>query len=484
MNNGELRQKTLGGLIWKFAESVGNQLVSFIVSMVLARLLMPEEYGVISIVTVFITICNVFVNSGLGTALIQKKDADSLDFSTVFYTSFAISLLLYAAMFFAAPWIAVFYKMPILTPVIRVMSLRFVIASANTIQRSYVSKNMQFRKLFFATLGGTVFSGAVGVVLAIKGFGVWALVAQYLLHALAETVVLFIVVSWRPRIMFSLRRLKGLFSFGWKLLVSSLLDTLYNNLRSLIIGKKYSSADLAFYNKGKQFPELVSSNVITTIDSVLFPVIAMKQDDKSAVKQMTRRFIKSATYIMMPLMIGLACVAEPMVRLLLTEKWLFCVPYIQIYCVVGFLQPIQTANMQAIKAMGRSDILLKLEIIKKSFGTVLLLAAMPFGVLILAGSNMLYSTVVLILNTSPNRKLMGYTLWEQIVDVLPNLMIALVMGVAVYALKFLPIHDLFILILQISSGVIIYVLESVLFKNDSFVYIKDMLISRLRGAKK
>lgn len=484
MNNGEMRQKTLGGLIWKFAESVGNQLVSFIVSMVLARLLMPEEYGVISIVTVFITLCNVFVNSGLGTALIQKKEADTLDFSTVFYTSFAISLVLYGAMFFAAPWIAVFYKMPILTPVIRVMSLRFVIASANTIQRSYVSKHMQFRKLFFATLGGTVFSGAVGVVLAIRGFGVWALVGQYLLHALAETVVLFIVVSWKPRLMFSFQRLKGLFSFGWKLLASSLIDTLYNNLRGLIIGKKYSSADLAYYNKGKQFPELVSSNVITTIDSVLFPVIAMKQDDRQAVKQMVRRFIKSSTYIMMPLMVGLACVAEPMVRLLLTEKWLFCVPYIQIYCVVGFLQPIQTANMQAIKAMGRSDILLKLEIIKKSFGTLLLLAAMPFGVLILAGSNIIYSVVVLLLNTSPNRKLMNYTLWEQIVDVIPNLIITLVMGAAVYAISFLPLHDLLILPLQVVSGAVIYLLESLLFKNDSFFYIKDMLFSKLKGARK
>lgn len=484
MNNGELRQKTFGGLIWKFLESVGNQLVSFVVSLVLARILMPEEYGVIAIVTVFITLCNVFVNSGLGTALIQKKDADEIDFSTVFYTSLFISLALYAAMFFAAPWIAVFYEKPVLMPVIRVMSLRFVIASINTVQRSYVSKKMQFRKLFFATLGGNLLSGAGGIWLALKGAGIWALVSQYLLCAVAETVVLLFVIEWKPRRLFSTQRLKGLFSYGWKLLVSSLIDTLYNNLRSLIIGKKYSSADLAYYNKGKQFPELVSGNVITTIDSVLFPVIAMKQDDKSAVKQMTRRFIKSATYIMMPLMIGLACVAEPMVRLLLTEKWLFCVPYIQIYCVVGFLQPIQTANMQAIKAMGHSDILLKLEIAKKSFGTLLLLATMPFGVLVLAGSNIIYSSVVLLLNSSPNKKLLDYTLWEQIVDVLPNLTIALVMGVAVYALKFLPIHDLYILLLQISSGAVIYFLESLLFKNDSFLYIKDMLVSKLKGNKK
>ena len=360
------------------------------------------------------------------------------------------------------------------------MSLRFVVASINTIQRSYVSKKMQFRKLFFATLGGTLLSGAIGVVMAVKGFGVWALVGQYLLCALAETIVLLVVVNWKPRLMFSFQRLKSLFCFGWKLLVSSLLDTVYNNLRSLIIGKKYSSADLAYYNKGKQFPELVSGNVITSIDSVLFPVIAMKQDDRQTVKQMVRRFIKSSTYIMMPLMIGLACVAEPMIRLLLTEKWLFCVPYIQIYCFVGFLQPIQTANMQAIKAMGRSDILLKLEIIKKTFGTILLLAAMPFGVLILAGSNILYSIVVLLLNTRPNRKLMNYTLMEQLVDIFPNLLLSLIMGAVVYAQTFLQLHDFYILALQIASGVIVYVLVSILFKNESFTYIKDIIFSKLR----
>ena len=480
MDNGELRQKTLGGLIWKFAESVGNQAVSFIVSLVLARLLMPEEYGVIAIVTVLISLCNVFVNSGLGTALIQKKDADSLDFSTVFYVSVVISAVLYAVMFFAAPWIAVFYETPILTPVIRVMSLRVVLAGFNTVPRSYISKKMQFRKLFWATLGGTILSGTVGVVLAVKGYGVWALVAQYLLTGLVNAVVLFAMVSWKPRLEFSFLRLKGLFSFGWKLLVSSLIDTLYNELRSLIIGKKYSSADLGFYNKGKQFPELISGNVIKTIDSVLFPVIAMKQDDKEAVKQMTRRFIKSSTYIMMPLMVGLACAAEPMVRLILTDKWLFCVPYIRIYCVVGFLQPIQTANMQAIKAMGRSDILLKLEIIKKILGTALLLAAMPFGVLVLAGSNMLYSTVVLMINSSPNRKLMNYTLWEQIVDVLPNLLISAVMGAVVYGMSFLPLSSFAVLALQILTGIGIYVAESVLFKNESFIYIANVLLRRAK----
>lgn len=480
MTDGELRQKALGGLIWKFVESVGAQGISFIVSLVLARILLPEEYGIVSIVMVMIALGNVFVNSGLGTALIQKMDADELDFNTVFYASLSISLILYIAMFIAAPWIAAFYSEPILQPVIRVMSFRFVIASCNTVQRSYVSKKMQFRKIFFATIGGTLVSGVVGVLMALGGYGVWALVAQNMFSALVDTIVLFCIVDWKPRLQFSFLRLKGLFSFGWKLLVSSLIDTLYNNLRSLIIGKQYSSADLAYYNKGKQFPELVSGNVLTAIDSVLFPVISLKQDNPESVKQMVRRFIKSATYIMMPMMIGLACVAEPMVRLILTDKWLFCVPYIQIYCFVGFLQPIQTANMQAIKAMGHSDVLLKLEVIKKVFGTILLLTAMPFGVLILAGSNIVYSCVVLLLNTSPNRKFLNYTLGEQILDILPNFAISMVMGVLVYLLGFLPIHDLYILALQVVTGVGVYVLESLVFRNESFAYIKDMLHSRMR----
>lgn len=480
MDNGELREKTLGGLLWKFAERFGAQGISFIVSIVLARILMPEEYGVVAIVTVLISLCNVFVNSGFGTALIQKKDADDLDFSTVFFFGFGLSLVLYMILFLGAPIIAKMYNSDVLVAVIRVMGLMVIIASFNTVQHAYVSRTMQFKKFFFSTIGGTLGSAVVGIVMALLGCGVWALVAQYLFNSVVDTIVLFFTIDWKPKRIYSWSRLKGLFSYGWKLLVASFVDTFYNNLRSLIIGKQYSSADLAYYNKGKQFPDLLSTNILSAIENVLFPAIALKQDDTETVKAMVRRFIKTGSYIMMPLMIGLAVVAEPMVSLVLTDKWLFCVPYIQIYCVVGFLQPIQTANQQAIKALGRSDITLKLEVIKKAFGVVLLLVVMHYGVFVIAASNILYSFVVLLMNSAPNMKLMNYSLKEQIVDIMPNLIISGIMGIIVYLVGEVSLPTIVLLILQVTVGAIVFVLESLVFKIESFSYIKRIVSGRKR----
>lgn len=475
MDNGELRNKTLGSLIWKFAERFGAQGISFIVSIVLARLLMPEEYGVVAIVTVIISLCDVFVNSGLGTALIQKKDADELDFSTVFFFSCGMAVFIYIILFLAAPLIGGFYGKEILTPVIRGMAVRIIIASFNTVQHAYVSRNMQFKKFFFSTLGGTIGSAVVGIVMAYLGFGVWALVGQYLFNSTVDTIVLFCTIDWKPKLIYSWKRWKVLFSYSWKLLLSSLIDTFYNNLRNLIIGKKYTSEDLAFYDKGKQFPDLISTNILTSIESVLFPAIAIKQDDKEAVKVMVRRFIKTGSYLMMPMMIGVAMTAKPLVTLLLTDKWVFCVPYVQIYCVVGFLQPIQTANQQAIKALGRSDITLKLEVIKKVFGVILLLSVMKFGVFAIAVSNIFYSCVVLLMNTFPNIKLLQYSLVEQIKDILENLVISALMGMAVYCVGLLPIETLLVLLLQIIAGICVYLGLSVITKNDSFNYILQIV---------
>lgn len=480
MDNSELREKTLGGLFWKFAERFGAQGISFIISIVLARILMPEEYGVVAIVTVLISLCNVFVNSGFGTALIQKKDADDMDFSTVFFFGFGLALVLYSLLFLGAPVVAKIYNNEVLIPVIRVMGLMVIIASFNTVQHAYVSRTMQFKKFFFSTIGGTLGSAIVGIIMAVLGCGVWALVAQYLFNAVVDTVVLFFTIDWKPKKLYSWTRLKGLFSYGWKLLVASFVDTFYNNLRSLIIGKKYSSADLAYYNKGKQFPDLLSTNILSAIENVLFPAIAQKQDNTETVKAMVRRFIKTGSYIMMPLMIGLAVVAEPLVSLILTDKWLFCVPYIQIYCVVGFLQPIQTANQQAIKALGRSDITLKLEVVKKLFGVVLLLIVMRFGVFAIAASNILYSFVVLVMNSSPNMKLMNYSLKEQIVDIIPNLFASTIMGVIVYLLRMLPFSTIVILMIQVIVGALVFVLESIVFKIESFFYIKSIVHNKKR----
>lgn len=468
----------MSGLFWKFAEQFGAQGISFVVSIVLARILMPEEYGVIAIVMVLISLCNVFVNSGLGTSLIQKKDADDIDFSTVFFFSFGLSLLIYLLLFFSAPLIARIYKNKILIPVVRVMGVMIVIASLNTVQHAYVSRTMQFRKFFFSTIGGTLGSAVVGIAMALAGCGVWALVAQYLFNSIVDTLVLFFTIGWKPQKKFSWIRLRGLLAYGWKLLVASLVDTFYNNLRSLIIGKEYSSADLGYYNKGKQFPDLLSTNILTAIEHVLFPAIALKQDDIQAVRIMVRRFIKTGTYIMMPLMIGLAAVAQPMISLMLTDKWLFCVPYVQIYCIVGFLQPIQTANQQAIKALGRSDITLKLEVVKKTFGVVLLLGVMRFGVLAIAASNILYSLVVLILNSAPNMKLLDYSLKEQVLDIVPNLFASVTMGIMVYVTGLLSMPLIVKLILQIIVGATVYILMSVICKIESFSYIKTIVFAK------
>lgn len=292
--------------IWRFAERCGAQLVSFLVSVVLARILAPEDYGTIALVTVFTAILQVFVDSGLGTALIQKKDADDLDFSSVFYFNFAMCLLLYAGMFIAAPYIAIFYEDMTLTPVIRVLSLTIVISGVKGIQQAYVSRNMLFKRFLFSTIGGTVFSAFLGIGLAYAGYGVWALVAQQLSNTIIDTLILWITVKWRPQKEFSWKRLRTLFSYGWKLLASSLLDTVYNNLRNLIIGKMYSSADLAYYNQGDKFPKIIVTNINTSIDSVLLPTMSNEQDDRKRIKSMTRRAIKTSTYVMAPLMMGLA----------------------------------------------------------------------------------------------------------------------------------------------------------------------------------
>ena len=476
----------MSNLIWRFLERCGAQLVTFIVSIVLARILDPAVYGTIALVTVIITILQVFVDSGLGTALVQKKDADDTDFSTVFYFNVAMCLFLYVALFFAAPLIAAFYEIPELTPVVRVLGLTLIISGLQSVQQAYVSRHMLFKKFFFSTIGGTIAAAVVGIVMAIYGFGVWALVGQHLVNLLAGTVVLWITVKWRPKKLFSFTRLKGLFSFGWKLLASGLLETVYNNISQLIIGKKYSSDDLAFYNRGQQFPSLIVTNINSSIDSVLFPVMAKEQTDKATVKSMTRRAIKTSSFIMWPLMVGLGVCAEPVVRLLLTEKWLFCVPYLRIFCFVYAIYPIHTANLNAIKAMGRSDLFLILEIIKKVIGISVLLSTMWFGVMAMAYSLIFTTITSSIINSFPNKKLLGYSYIEQIKDILPSILLAAVMGAIVLCVQFIGLGDIWTLLIQVPLGALIYVAGAKMCKMESFEYlwnlIKGFLFKKKRTA--
>lgn len=473
-------ENIVSNFIWRFAERCGAQLVSFVVSIVLARILAPEDYGTIALVTVFTAILQVFVDSGLGTALIQKKDADDLDFSSVFYFNFAMCLVLYSGMFIAAPYIAIFYEDMTLTPVIRVLSLTIVISGVKGIQQAYVSRNMLFKRFFFSTIGGTIFSAFLGIGLAFSGYGVWALVAQQLSNTMIDTLILWITVKWKPKKEFSWKRLRTLFSYGWKLLVSSLLDTVYNNLRNLIIGKMYSSADLAYYNQGDKFPKIIVTNINTSIDSVLLPTMSNEQDDRNRIKSMTRRAIKTSTYVMAPLMMGLAFGAESIVKIVLTDKWLPCVPFLRLFCITYMFWPVHTANLNAIKAMGRSDWFLKLEIVKKIVGLFFLLSSMWFGVMAMAYSLLLSSILSQIINAWPNRQLLGYGYLEQVRDFAPGILLAIGMGICVYFIGFLPLPTIVTLLIQIIIGAVIYIGASALLKLEEFEYILGMAKSFLK----
>lgn len=461
--------------IWRFLERCGAQGVGFIVSIVLARLLIPSLYGTIAIVTVFLTILQVFVDSGLGNALIQKKDADDTDFSTVFYFNIVACIALYILLFFLAPVIASFYKNPELTLIIRVMGVALIISGVKNIQQSYVSKNMMFKKFFFATLIGTIGAGILGIFMAYHGFGVWALIAQYIFNLIVDTLILWITVRWRPKRLFSFGRLKRLFSYGWKLLVSSLIDTVYGDIRQLIIGKLYTSANLAFYNKGKTFPNVIIQNVNASINSVAFPSMSAVQDDKERLKDMTRRAMKVSTYVMAPFLMGLAFCCEPIIRLLLTEKWLPAVFFMRIFCITFLFYPVHTANLNAIKAIGRSDTFLKLEIIKKIVGLTALGATMFISVEAMAWSLLFTSVASQIINSWPNKKYLNYGYLEQLKDILPGILLAVFMGACVFPIQFIGLADIITLVIQIPLGALIFILLSKLFKMDSFNYLLGII---------
>ena len=468
-NNGKTEVFT--NLVWRFTERCGAQGVSFVVSIVLARLLAPEAYGTIALVTVFISIFNVLISNGFGTALIQKKDADELDFSSVFYFSIVFCLFLYFLLFISAPHISSFYNEEILTPVIRILGIVVILSGINSVQGAFVSRNMIFKRYFFATLSGSIGSAVVGIVMAYMGYGVWSLVAQQLFSVVINTFVLWFTVKWRPKLIFSFNRLKILFSYGWKILVSALLETGYNEIRQLIIGKLYSTNDLAFYNKGRSFPNMVVTNINTSIDSVLLPTMSAEQDNKERVKAMTRRSITISCYVLVPIMVGLGVCAEPLISLLLTDKWLECVPFLRIFCFTYAFYPIHTANLNAIKAVGRSDLFLKMEIIKKTIGMALLLSTMWFGVMAMAYSLLVSTLTSQIINAWPNKKLLNYSYLEQLKDISPSLIASVLMGVFVYLIQFLGLSNILTLFIQVVSGVVIYIALSKFFHIESFNYI-------------
>lgn len=470
---------------WKFAERISAQLISTVVSIVLARMLEPTDYGLISIVMIFITLANVFVSDGLGSALIQKKDATPIDYFSVLYFNIAFSCVLYVVLFLIAPYISRFYGegYEILCPILRVLGLRIILTSVNSVQQAYVSKKMIFKKFFVSTLTGTILSAGVGIYMAYCGYGVWALVAQYLVNTTVNTIVLFFTLRKRPKLLFSLNHLKKLLPYGIRVLSTSLLITGYKELQALIIGKKYSSEDLAYYSKGKQFPELLVDNINSSLSAVLFPKMSNEQDNIKNMRYIASQSIRFSSYLIAPMMLGLAAIAKPFVCLVLTEKWINCVPLLQLFCIIYLFYPIHSANMQAVKASGRSDIYLKVETIKKVIEVPVLLISMQFGVTAIVVGMALCATCFTAVNAYPNKKLIGYGFFDQMKDILPNVVLSLVMFVVVYSLRDLPIQDFWMILLQVIIGMLVYIGLSVVTKNPSFRQLIEIIKIKIIGRR-
>lgn len=474
---------TLKNLAWKFTERVSAQLVQLVVSIILARILSPSDYGAVAMVTVFIMFSNVIIEGGFSSALIQKKNADDLDFSTVLYFSIGFAIFLYAVLFISAPYISAFYgeEYQILTPVLRVLGIQVLIYAVNSVQYAYVQKMMMFKNFFWATLVGTVTSAFVGLVLAYSGYGVWAIVWQQLTANVINTLTLFAVTRKLPIMAFSFNRLKALFNYGIKLFGAQLLITVYQDIRSLIIGKLYSAQDLAFFDRAKHFPSLIVMNINSSIGAVLFPKMSKEQDDIEQVKNSTRKSIRFSSYVMSPLMFGLAAIAEPFIRLVLTEKWIESAPLMQWFCIVFLFMPIHTANMQAIKAIGKSGTVFNLELIKKVLELVTLIAVMRLGVDAIVINMAIMTTLFTVVNAYPNTKYLGYKYIEQISDIIPSILMSILMFVIITAINaIIEFNDLATIIIDMLAGTITYVAMSIIIKNREFRYITNLISRKIK----
>ncbi len=454
-----------------------SQFAQVIISVILARLLSPEHYGVVSITVVFINIAEVFITSGFGNALIQKKDANEEDYSSIFWLSLGISVALYLVLFLAAPLISLFYNNNALTAILRVMSLSVPISALNTIQRSHVSKLMRFRKFFFSTTIGTLVSAMVGIAMAYAGCGVWALVAQNLINVAVNTVVLWFTAGWKPKFIFNRDKVKPLFSYSWKLMLSQFLSKLTENIRSLIIGKVFSPSDLAYYDRGHAYPNKISTMINSSISMVMFPAASASQSNLKELKMLAKRAISICELVMAPLLITFALCSEVVVRIFLTDVWLPCVPFLQIYCFFYLFVPINTINLQIIKAQGRSDLVLKCEVVKKIFELLVILFTVFVrkSVLAIAIGSLVANLFSNLVNSMINQKLISYGYFEQMWDVLKTIIPAVIAATCAYFLT-LSISNIYLLLfLQILIACAIYVALLFVFDRKDVKYLFGMI---------
>ncbi len=486
MDDKTIRKKTFAGTFWKFSERIIAQGVTLIVSIIIARILNPKDYSVVSLVTIFFVFADLLISGGLNTALIQKKNADSIDYSTVLYSSTVIAIFCYIILFFAAPYIANAYHQSILIPIVRVMGLTLPISAVKSVWCAKSSSTLNFRVFFIATIIGTLISAVVGITMAYTGFGPWALVAQQMTNTTIDTICLFILVKVDIKWTFSFERFKSLFNYSWKILVSSLIGTIYTDVIPLFIGLKYKAEDLSYYTKGRSFPSTASTTITNTLSAVLFPVLSIYQESKEKILNYTRLFIRVTSFVVFPLLLGFCAVADNFVYVILTEKWAGAIYYIRVFSIVYMFNMIHIGNCETIKAIGRSDVYLVVEIAKKVcyFVVIAIFIFFTNSPEILAWAFVINTLIAMVVNGVPNVKLIGYKIGYQLWDLIPNLLSAAFMAVCVYFIGRLNINRILLLGLQVVAGMVIYIAISVITKNKSFYYILNLLKEGLSKIKK
>ena len=459
-----LKDKTVKGVIWSAVDRFSAQGIQFVFSILIARLLVPEDYGVIAMLNIFLAVSQTFIDSGFGTALIRKIDRTETDFSTVFYFNIAVAVFFYLGLFFAAPAIANFYNTPLLVPVTRVTAINLVIGSLSGIHNAKLSIAIDFKSRAKISIVSAVLTGSVGLWMAYSGYGVWALVVQTVFAGIIRTIMLWIIVKWYPKFVFSWQSFKEMFSFGSKLLASGLLDTIYNNIYPLVIGKVFSPTTLGVYSKANSLAQFPSSNITSVLQSVTFPVLSTIQNEEDRLAAAYKRFLRIAAFVVFPLMMGLSAVADPFIRLALTDKWEGAIYLLQIICFWMMWYPIHAINLNILQVKGRSDYFLKLEIIKKIQGVIVLCITVPMGIVAMCYGSLISSIICLIWNTYYTKKLFGYGFFAQMKDLFPVIMHSLAMWLLVSVIvHFMP--NLWLkLIVGVLSGMVYYIVGAYLMK--------------------
>lgn len=474
---GEIENKTKRGLAWRSLEGFGLQATQLIIQFVLARILLPEDFGILNILNVFTNLANTFVMSGLSNALIQKKDADQIDYNTVYYIENGIAIIMYILIFIGAPFVSAYYGNPDLTLYLRVFSLVVLFGAQSSIQTTKLRKDMDFKSSFIANSIGILAYGSSGIVLAVKGFGVWSLVISQIIYRAVVFILLIHRAKWIPGFLFSLQRLKKLFSYSWKLFVGWLIGTLYQDAFSLIIGKVYDTATLGYYSKGNSIPTAVNRTITQITTAVMFPAISKIQEKKEKVKSQTRMMLSISAALVFPVMAGIAAVAKPLVVTLLTDKWLMAVPVIQIMSIPAAINVINNANMQSFNAIGRSDFFLYSEMIKRSITIVIVIVLAKVNFYLMLFSIVFMGLISLSINSFFNRKYLNYSNKEQIVDILPYIIYAAVFFMVIYVIQFLNLSYKITFAVQIISCVLLYGVSVWFIKLRAFQLLKKTIQS-------